>query len=207
MTTVLELIARIERQVPEGAPFGTRERGTLTVRAPVGPLVVAVAARIDHKGRRRLQYWCNGIRVERHVLLRLTCPEGECPQARAIRMQWLEWRRETPLKPVHEAPVARPLIEDVPIKAGRSQCTARPASFRCFTPCPNRAHPPMLIDKTGYDLFEDGACVGGGLVERDGVKRPRLPTLQAAEAFLFARQLEALAAVAEARGPAESGEL
>lgn len=203
MKTVPELIAHIEHLVPEGAPFGTRAKASLPIDAPVGRLDVAVAARIDAKGGRRLQYWCDGIRVERHVLLRLTCPEGACPQSRAIRAQWQDFLRgeRAPAEPAAAfAPSPQPLIQDLPLRFGRADCVARPASFRCFTPCPNGAHPPMQIDQPGFDLFEDGRCVGGGVVTgADGVRRPRLPTLQSAEAFVLARRLEAMAAVAGAR--------
>jgi hypothetical protein len=53
----------------------------------------------------------------------------------------------------------------------------------------------MWIHKTGFDLFEDGACVGGGVSTEEGTSRPRLPTLNAVHAYLLARRLEALAAL------------
>jgi hypothetical protein len=58
----------------------------------------------------------------------------------------------------------------------------------------------MMIDKTGYDLFEDGTYVGGGSVKTGWATRPRLPNLQAAEAFVLARHLEAAVALARLKG-------
>jgi hypothetical protein len=60
-----------------------------------------------------------------------------------------------------------------------------------------------MIEKTGYDLFEHGVCVGGGLMRSGDSARPRLPTLAAAHAFVLARHLEALAMLGRVRaGPA-----
>jgi hypothetical protein len=197
---VLALIDEVERKVPPGAPFGTRWKAVAQVDGPEGPMRVEVAARIDDKGRRREQYFCEGVRLDRHVLLRLTCPERECPQACAVRAQWAEFRQgartgaraQSPARPV-------PLVEEVAVVVGHHRCTARSARFQCYTPCPHGAHAPMMMDKTGYDLFEDGTCLGGGVVEVGGVRRPRLPNVRAAEAFVLARHLEAIAALAEVR--------
>jgi hypothetical protein len=198
--TVLELIADVQRQVPADGPCGMRGRATATVSTPHGPHVVAVAARIDDKGRRREQFWCDGVRVERSALLRLTCGEAECPQARAVHAQWLEFHRRAPPRAAGSPPGPAPLIADIPVVIGHHRCVARPARFPCYTPCPHGAHPPMWMHKTGLDLFEDGVCLGGGLAaDARGVMRPRLPTVSAAEAFVLARHLEALAALGEAR--------
>jgi hypothetical protein len=197
---VLALIAEVERKVPLAAPPGTRGEATLTVRTPYGVHTVAAAARIDPQGRRREQFWCDGVRVERHVLLRLICSEAECPHAMGVRAQWLTYHgRRVPAKLSREHPGARPLIVDIPVVVGRHRFIARPARFACFTRCPLGAHPPMTIQKSGFDLFEEeGACLGGGVVELGGVRQPRIPTVRAAEAFVLARQFEAHAALAAA---------
>lgn len=196
---VLQLIAEVRRKVPVGAVFGTRWKASAQVELPGAWHEVTVAARIDPKGRRREQFLCDGVRVDKPVLLRLTCPETECPHAQAVRQQWDRFHRRNPAKPAVQPLSVQPLIEEHALAVGPQHCIARPARFRCYTRCPNRAHPALVIDKLGYDLFEQGTCVGGGLVESDGVRRPRLPTLQAAEAFVLARHLEALAAVGAAR--------
>lgn len=192
---VLQLLAQIEHEVPEHAAAGTRATRHARVSVPGATHELTVNARIDGQGRRRLQFLCDGARVERAVLLRLTCPEQECPQASGVRAQWQAWRRGSAVSasPRATPPAPAPLMQEQPLRVGRHHCTARPARFACFTPCPHDAHPPMTLHKTGYDLFEDGRCLGGGLVQVDGVARPRLPTLRAAEAYVLARHLEALA--------------
>ena len=193
---VHELVAEVEQRVPEDAPAGTRFQASGVVTTDHGAHLVVVAARIDMKGRRREQYFCDGTRLQRYVLLRLICAETECPQARMVREQWNEfhWRRgEARPRRASDSPQSEVLMREVPIAVAGQRCVARPARFNCFSACPNRAHPPMRIQKTGYDLFEDGACLGGGVTSKEGFCRPRLPSVRAAEAFLFARHLEALA--------------
>ncbi len=193
---VHELVQQLADSVPEGAPPGTRRRVAGRVDTGPQPHAVVAEARIDAQGRRRERWYCDGVRLLRHELLRLTCAETECPQAMALRAQWAAFRglggAAGAGKPA-AAPAARPLMQEVPISVAGHQCVARPASFRCFTPCPNGAHPALWIDKQGYDLFEEGRCIGGGLRSVDGISRPRLASVQAAEAYLLGRQFEARA--------------
>lgn len=199
---VLQLLEEVHHRVPTNAPFGTRWKAAAEVTLPDRVHLVAVAARIDRQGQRREQFWCDGVRVERAVWLRLTCPERECPHAVQVRAQWnaFHGRARTaalPGPPLAQAPA---LMVETVVTVGRQQVTARPARFPCFTPCPHRAHPPLTIEKSGFDLFDNGLCLGGGVTESQGVRRPRIPTLPAAEAYVLARQLETMAAVGAARG-------
>jgi hypothetical protein len=89
-------------------------------------------------------------------------------------------------------------MTEVSVTLGSQHFVARPARFPCFTSCPHRAHPPLRIDKSGFDLFEDGTCLGGGIARQNGVLQPRIPNVRAAEAFVLARRLEALAALRKA---------
>ena len=203
---VLDLDEEARRRVPATAPFGTRWKGMSQVTTPHGPHTVAVAARIDARGHRREQFWCDEVRVERGVLLRLTCAETECPHAVEVRAQWLAFHRRAPARPARPSMNPQALIADIPVTVGRHHLVARPARFPCFTHCPNQAHPPLNIDKTGFDLFEEGVCLGGGVVaDQRGVMRPRIPTVRAAEAFVLARHLEALAALGQAAGSSRPG--
>ena len=208
MSAVLQLVREARQQVPLGAPFGVRWRGVVDVAVAATTHQVIVAARIDHKGRRREQFLLDGVRVDKSVLLRLTCAETECPQVTFVRAQWDAFHRRTRRQKTQLLQV-RPLIDEHPLVVGNQQCTARPARFTCFTHCPNRAHPALLIEKTGYDLFEHGVYVGGGLVKSGDGARPRLPTLEAAKAFVLLRQLEARATLDRIRaagsGPDDSG--
>jgi len=142
--------------------------------------------------------------VERHVMLRLTCEEAECPHVIAVRAQWLARHGPTPADAKVEALCPRPLMTEAAVVVGHQHFVARPGRFPCFTPCPHGAHPPLRIDKSGFDLFEDGTCLGGGVAEVGGVLQPRIPTVRAAEAFVLARHLETLAALGKA---AESSRL
>lgn len=195
-----QLLDEVRRHVPLDAPFGTRWRGAAVATTPEGSHDVAAAARIDSRGRRHEQFWFDGVRVEQSVLLRLTCAERECPHVKHVQAQWAAFHsregaaaRPGPLKP-------QPLMAEVAISVGQQHFIARPACFPCFTPCPNGAHAPITIEKTGFDLFDDSSCLGGGVVESsDGVRRPRIPTESAAEAYALARHLETLAAVGFAR--------
>jgi len=195
---VLQLIAEAERRVPAQAPPGVRWKGTTQVTTPHGPHTVAIAARIDRHGHRCEQFWCDDVRVERAVLLRLTCHEVECPHAVQVRAQWLAFHRRSPADAARPGPGTGALMAEIPLAVGRQRFVARPARFPCFTHCPQGAHPPLSIDKTGFDLFEDGACLGGGITEVAGVRQPRIPTVGAAEAFVLARHFETLAAIAKA---------
>ncbi|WP_144289924.1 hypothetical protein [Ideonella sp. A 288] len=196
---VTQLLDEVRRRVPQGAPFGTRWKGRSVVTTPGGEHHIAAAARIDVQGRRREQFWCDDVRVEHAVWLRLTCTEGECPHATQVRAQWAAFRRRNGAAARSAPTPPRPLMAEVAVHLGPQRFIARPACFPCYTPCPNGAHPPMTLDKTGFDLFDDGSCLGGGVTQSGGVQRPRLPTVRAAEAYLLARHLETLAAVGAAR--------
>lgn len=205
MTTVTDLLDEMDRQVPQTAAVGTCWQGQARVRVGPASHQLVVAARIDARGRRRAQYAVDGTRVERAVLLKLTCPEAACPQNQAVRAHWATFRGQVPGRPAARRLQAEPLMQEVPVVVGRHHCVARPQRFACLTPCPHHAHPPMVVDRTGFDLFEQGQYLGGGLTEHGGVCRPRLPSLAAAEAYVLARHLEALVAVETARGEATGG--
>jgi hypothetical protein len=197
---VPQLLDEMLQHVPLVAPVGKRWKAEAAVNLPDSSHRVAVAARIDHQGRRREQFWCDGVRVEKAVLLRLTCPERECPHVQQVEAQWLAFRGRGRVSNRPNEPRAQPLMTEVALSVGQQRLTARPARFPCFTPCPHRAHPPLTIDKQGFDLFDNGVCLGGGLTEGERHRRPRIPTLRAAEAYVLARQLEATVTVSAARG-------
>ena len=195
---VLHLIEEADREVPASAPPGTRWEARADVTTPHGRHAVSVAVCVDPDGRRHEWFWFEDVRVERHVLLRLTCAEAECPHAVAVRAQWLAERGQAPTDTRFQGPRPQPLMTEVAFAVGRHQVVARPARFPCLTPCPHRAHPPLRIDKSGFDLFEDGICLGGGVTKRGGVLQPRIPTVGAAEAFVLARHLETLVTIGKA---------
>lgn len=199
--TVLAAIAEVRAKVPLGAAFGTRWQVTVVVPSAQGQHQVKVAARIDPQGRRREQFWCDGVRVEQAVLLRLTCAESECPHATAVRAQWQAYHRRDGAG-FAARPAGFALIHESVVQVAGHQLVARPARFPCYTPCPHGAHPPLTIDKAGFDLFEDGRCLAGGVSDAGGVRRPRIPSVAAAEAYVLARRFEMLAALGRVRDAA-----
>lgn len=195
-----QLLAAVHQHVPLDAPIGTRWKGASVVTTAEGSHEVAAAARIDAQGLRREQFWFDAVRVDQAVLLRLTCAERECPHVIHVRAQWAAFQRRGGVAARPVSARSQPLMAEVAISVGQQRFMARPACFPCFTPCPNHAHAPITIDKKGFDLFDDSSCLGGGVVvESNGVRRPRIPTLLAAEAYALARHLETLAAVGFAR--------
>lgn len=197
---VTQLLDQLHRQVPLHAPFGTRWKGSAAVATHEVAHRVAAAARIDPQGRRREQFWCDGLRVERAVLLRLTCAEVECPHVQQVRAQWANFHRRGGAAAGPKALQPQPLMAEVAVTVGHQRFTARPARFPCYTPCPNGAHPPMTIEKNGFDVFDETGCLGGGVTESQGVRKPRIPSARAAEAYVLASYLEAMVAVRHARG-------
>lgn len=213
MNALLDLIATLHRAVPPDAPPGTRWRGSVVCRTPLGPMQVSLSAGVDAQGRRHERASCNGVRMALSTLRRLTCPEVDCPTARTVRQRWQEHQHPSlagsadgpapratrgPAPARAGAPVARPLLDEVVLHVCGHEVTARPARFACHTPCPHHAHPPRTLDKAGYDLFEHGVCIAGGTTgeadpHRDEGLRPRIPTLAAAEAYVLARHLETFA--------------
>lgn len=149
---------------------------------------VEVFARLSHSGAVRLGYSYCGVRMERKPLLMLLCPETACPCHTAIHEKWRDHQGET--SPARSAApnewTVRPLFEEVVLSAGSRSCVARPASFKCLTPCPLGAHSPRPMEKAGWDLFEGGTYIAGGVMPNalNEALVPMLPTIDAARAWL-----------------------
>jgi hypothetical protein len=101
-----------------------------------------VLGRIGAGGAIRLGYSYCGVRMERKTLLTLVCPEHSCPCRVASLAKWRQHQGIVlPAAPSPRfQPMARPLFEEVEIRANGRSCQARPASFQCLTPCPHGAH-------------------------------------------------------------------
>ncbi len=183
-----ELEARVRSRMPLDARVGTRVRAVQALNGHE----IEVIYRIDRKGQRVINYFCDGARMSRVILLMLLCPEAACPQAKAVRLRWGQFigkpqrrapERVMPLRPA-------PLMVEVPVDGAGHHCVARPASFECLTRCPMGAHAPALLHKTGWDLFEDGTWVAGGLWidKREGTCRPRFESPADARQWLAMNQ-------------------
>ena len=188
-----ELEARVRGRLPLDARAGTRVRAAKKLDGHE----IEVTYRIDGKGQRIINYFCDGARMPRATLLTLLCREAACPQAQAVRAQWRSFigkperpasTRAMPLRPA-------PLMVEVPVNGAGHHCVARPAPFECLTACPMGAHAPQVLHKDGWDLFEDGTWVAGGLCigNQEGVSRPRFESPADAEQWLAAHQASTLA--------------
>jgi hypothetical protein len=191
--TIDQLEARVRARLPLDARPGTRVRA---VEALDGH-AIEVVYRIDRKGQRAINYFCDGARMSRATLLMLMCRETACPQVQAVRLQWRTFigkperpatARVTPLRPA-------PLMVEVAVEGAGHHCVARPAPFECLTPCPLGAHAPQVLHKTGWDLFEDGTWVAGGLCvdNREGSSRPRFESPAEAQQWLATHRASTLA--------------
>lgn len=146
-----------------------------------------VLGRVGPGGAIRLGYSYCGVRMERKTLLTLVCPEQPCPCRAASLAKWQQHQGIViPAAPQPRfQPVARPLFDEVEIRANGRSCQARPASFRCLTPCPHAVHAAIPMQKAGWDLFEAGRCIAGGILKNPetGLSAPLLPTLEAAQTW------------------------
>lgn len=187
-----ELEARVRGRLPLDARAGTR---VCAGEAQQGH-EIEVVYRIDRKGQRIINYFCDGARMPRATLLTLLCPEAACPEAKTVRQQWRQFigmpERRAPARVLPLRPA--PLMEELPIECVGHHCVARPASFECLTPCPMSAHAPREMHKSGWDLFEDGVWIAGGLCvdNEHGVSRPRFESLADAQQWLAAHRAKTM---------------
>jgi hypothetical protein len=156
--------------------------------AMVNGAAVAVHVRTLRNGRELFGYSYEGVRLERSVLLQLLCTDTECPQCQQTKANWLAFRGLTvaPPKPPQPNYKFRHLIEERVIESSGRRCIARPAVFRCRIHCPVQAHAPAVVRRTGWDLFENGQFVAGGLVinAETKEKEPTFPTIEAATTWV-----------------------
>ena len=188
-----ELEARVRSRLPLDACAGARVRAAEVLDGHE----IEVIYRIDRKGQRIINYFCDGARMSRATLLVLLCREAACPEAKAVLLRW----RLFIGKPERRAPErvmplrAAPLMVEIPVEGAGHHCVARPASFECLTRCPMGAHAPQVLRKTGWDLFEDGIWVAGGLCvdNHEGASRPRFESPAQAQQWLAMYRANTLA--------------
>lgn len=147
-----------------------------------------VVCRRTPGGAPRLRYYLDGVRMDRQTLATLLCTRCSCPRHAAALARWREstGRRVRPARVARPDPRGRPLIDEVPVEVEGLRCVARPAVFVCTTPCPTGAHAPEQMRRSGWDLFEDGVWIAGGL-RRDretGLSEPFFTTVEDAVHWL-----------------------
>ena len=157
---------------------------------------VTVCARLLKSGRQILGYSYDGIRLERLTLLQLLCTETDCPHCQKTQANWRSFRGIVSPAPrtVRSSYQFSHLSEEVPVVAGERTVMARPAVFQCKTACTIRAHAPAIVRKLGWDLFDGGAYIGGGLTTHPQTQLlvPLLPTLDVAKNWLHQQATPAL---------------
>lgn len=183
------MIERLEADAISQLAAATGAKLRARAAAELDGCLLEVFARRTHRGTVALGYGYCGVRLERQALLMLICPETACPQTAGARELWRQRIGQVPPKAlaVHRRLEATSLFAEVPVQAGNRACVARPASFVCLTPCPVNAHAPALLNKTGWDLFEGGICIAGGLKQQRSMTAPApmFPTIATAQAWLL----------------------
>lgn len=186
-------------RLPMGAPIGARVKSVARARGHQ----VEVALRVDRHGSRTYTYSCDGARMSRQTLAMLLCPEAACPRAEQLKSRWRAFTGQPTPRARYQRQTlqVRPLIEEVPVESAGHRCTARPASFECLTPCPLGAHGPELMRKAGWDLFEDGVWIAGGLRKdpRSGCAEPAFASPADAASWLSDQQVKANAVLQQLR--------
>jgi hypothetical protein len=189
---VIMIVERLEAQVRAQMPADVRPGLQTRAAAVVGGQTIEVVNRVDRHGRTVLDYFCTGKRMERKTLLMLLCTEQACPQAKAVQLRWRAFNGQPDRpKSTRVAPLrVLPLMEEVPVTAGDQNFVARPAVFECLTPCPMGAHDPTVLRKQGWDVFEDGVCIAGGLRtdKTTGAPVPRFSSPVEARQWIVAQQ-------------------
>lgn len=191
------LIDDLEHEATALLPAGAARGAEALASAWAEGALVEVRCRVAADGGRRYTHRFDGVRLERAVLQHLLCPETACDHARAVRARWAAFRGELPAEAARPASLplrVADLVQAVRVHAAGRVVEARPARFACLTPCPTGAHPPQPLQKTGWDVFEDGRCLAGGLQRdaRSGGQRPRFE--QVAEVAAWLRQRAGAAA-------------
>jgi hypothetical protein len=153
--------------------------------------IVTVHARLLNNGRSIFGYGFDGVRLERSTLLQLLCTKTECPKCQQTQANWRRFQGIADPVPKKAISVYqfRHLAEEVLLDFENRTIHARPASFQCRTVCPVEVHGHEIVRKTGWDLFEGGAYIGGGLTTNPASKllEPLLPTIHAAKDWLAQR--------------------
>lgn len=182
------MIEQLEAQAILQLNMATEPVARIRVTSDCGGYLVEVLLRRMRSGKQVFGYSYAGIKLERSVLLLLICPEVACERNQATQRKWRELQGQPGprSRQINWTFQFSHLVEDIPVKAGSRACVARPASFQCLTPCPVKAHAPIVMRKTGWDLFEGGKCVAGGLIPSSttAVLEPMFPTTLAAQAWL-----------------------
>lgn len=149
---------------------------------------IVVCARLLSGGKMVLGYSYGGVRLRRNVLMQLLCTATACPRCQGTQANWNVFLGIASAK-IRTGPQTfqfRHLAEEVVLDVNGRSCAVRPATSQCFTVCPVKVHAPEVVRRAGWDLFEGGKYIAGGLIADPATKMqtPTFPTIEAAKTLL-----------------------
>lgn len=202
----------LQGRLPEPALAG-QQISTQRALPELGDLTVRL--RINRNGQRAFTYTLEGMRLERATLLKLVCMDIHCPDAASVREKWARVQGmptranvNRPRAPTARGLAYRPLqvqalMEEETFEVAGHHFTARPAVWPCDRTCAMGAHSPVKVDLRGWDLFEGGVWIAGGLsdqITQSGRgQRPRFESLAEAKAWVVEHKQVAEHAIAVLR--------
>ncbi len=153
-------------------------------------LSVRVSFGQNRKGEPTYRYWVDSARVTREVMLAVLCNESICPwhqDTLAQLRQFVGKAQPAPAQRKKAAMHITALQQECLLEVDGKAYAARPAKLSCRWQCPVGAHPPMVLQREGWDVFNmDGSYVAGGL-DPSRPKDSMLPmfgTLESVKAWL-----------------------
>jgi hypothetical protein len=130
-------------------------------------LSVRVSFGQNRKGEPTYRYWVDSARVTREVLLAVLCYESLCPWHQDTIVQLRQFVGKAPPATVQRKKAAMhitALQQECRLEVDGKAYVARPAKLSCKWTCPLGAHPPVMLQRDGWDLFNaEGKCIAGGL--------------------------------------------
>ena len=178
----------MEEQASRELAASTERRASACISSSHRGDIVEIRTRRLKSGKQVFGYSFCSVRLERAVLVQLLCPDATCPHCMRTQAQWRAFRGLVgPTAPkARESFQFRHLVEEVTIEEDERTYIARPAVFQCLSPCPVNAHPPMVIRKTGWDVFANGRYLAGGLTTNPdtGMSEPLFATVAAVRTWI-----------------------
>jgi len=170
-------------------------RGWVEQVVPHDLWAIRVAYGINRRGEGQYRYWIGRHRVQRQMLLTLTCRQTACPRRQTALEAWTRFadtsiqhaaQSAKHLGAVKSSPVfISQLTEEVQLPGPSPEndprpWTARRARLPVEMVCPHGAHVPLRVPVDAWDLYGPDGYAAGGL--KHGV--PLLATLDDARAWI-----------------------
>lgn len=150
---------------------------------------VQVRVRRMQSGKVVYGYSYYGVRMERSSLLQLLSTDPDCPQCKQTQSHWRSLHGEPCKVTEHrkkDSYAFKPLFEEVALACQGRKYIARPAVLSCLTPCPANIHPATVLQKRGWDLFDEAGFVAGGQVTdpKTGLGQPLFSSIATVQTWL-----------------------